>query len=46
MAQAPINCGKAIRQERAKVSEEGKPVHEECWVAKLRLSRLNLFATD
>ena len=44
MSQAPIKsaiCGKPITLERAKVSEEGKPVHEECLVAKIRLSQRN-----
>jgi hypothetical protein len=31
---------------RAKVSEEGKPGHEECFVAKIRLSQRNPAATD
>jgi hypothetical protein len=39
-------CGKPIALERAKVSEEGKPVHEECLVAKIRLSQRHPPATD
>jgi hypothetical protein len=49
IAQAPIKCaicGKPIALERAKLSEEGKPVHEECFVAKIRLSQRNAPATD
>src|SRR5260370_25941804 len=32
-------CGSPISLEDAKVSEDGKPVHEECYVAKLRLGK-------
>jgi hypothetical protein len=32
-------CGKPITLEQAKVTEDGKPVHEECFVAKIRLSK-------
>jgi hypothetical protein len=49
IAEAPIRCaifGKPIKLERAKVSEEGKPVHEECFVAKIRLSRREPPATE
>jgi hypothetical protein len=49
VAQAPIKCsicGKPIRLELAKVSEDGKPVHEDCLVAKIRLSQRNPPAAD
>jgi len=49
IAQTPIKCaicGKPITLERAKVSEEGKPVHEECFIAKIRLSKRNPAASD
>jgi len=49
IAEAPIKCaicGKPITLERAKVSEEGKPMHEECFVAKIRLSKRDPPATD
>ncbi len=39
---APIKCaicGNPISLEDAKVTENGKPVHEECYVAKLRLGK-------
>ncbi len=32
-------CGNPISIEDAKVTENGKPVHEECYVAKLRLGK-------
>jgi len=32
-------CGNPISLEDAKVTENGKPVHEECYVAKLRLGK-------
>ena len=32
-------CSKPIRLEDSKVSEDGRPMHEECYVAKLTLSR-------
>jgi hypothetical protein len=44
IAQDPIKCGicgKPITLEGVKVSAEGKPVHEQCLVAKIRLSRPN-----
>src|SRR5713101_5227949 len=34
-------CGNPISLEDAKVTENGKPVHEECYVAKLRLGKLS-----
>ena len=39
---APIKCAicdNPISLEDAKVTENGKPVHEECYVAKLRLGK-------
>jgi hypothetical protein len=32
-------CGKSIPLEAAKVSEDGKPVHEECCVAKIKAEK-------
>src|SRR5713101_9947604 len=46
---ALIRCaifGNPISLEDAKVSEDGKPVHEECYVAKLRLASSILSNTE
>jgi hypothetical protein len=32
-------CGKPISLEQSKVSEDGKPVHEQCYLAKVRLEK-------
>ena len=42
VSRAPVECAlcsKPISLEDSKVSEDGRPVHEECYVAKLTLSK-------
>lgn len=34
-----VLCKKPISLEFAKVSEEGKPIHEECYVSKLETQK-------
>ena len=32
-------CGKPISLEESKVSENGKPIHEECYIARLKFEK-------
>jgi len=32
-------CGKPVLLEEAKVNENGKPIHQECYIAKLKFEK-------